>query len=52
MSDIEPAGHAEVEARAKGQMQAARVRAALALHAELIGLSWRLDLVIVDPRPA
>jgi hypothetical protein len=50
VSDIEPAGHAELEARAKGQLLAARVRAALALHAELIGLSWRRDLIVVDPR--
>ena len=48
MSDLDPAGYAELLAQAKAQIQPARTRAALAVNAELIGLYWRLGPLILD----
>lgn len=42
MSEVEPAGYAELLAQAKAQIQVARIRAALAVNTELIDLYWRL----------
>lgn len=52
MSEIDVTGYAELLAQAKRQIHAARVRAALVVNTELIGLYWRLGRLILDRQRA